>query len=236
MTEPAPSALTFALTRWLDAVRAADVPVDLGRDEARELAERELSKPSYDRDTPLTTRVIRWIAERIGDLVDAASGTLSSSVGVAAIVLVTAGLAAVILWRTGPLARTGSRRHEPVLPEHRRSAASHRAAADAAARDGDWPTAVTERYRATVAALEDRGVLDERSGRTADEAAREAGVVLPTVADELRAGADRFDAVRYGGVSAGPDDDTAMRRLDDDVAASRPRAAGRDAAEFAVPG
>jgi len=50
-----------------------------------------------------------------------------------------------------------------------------------------------------VRALEERALLDTRSGRTADEAAAEAGVLLPNVADVLRQGARLFDDVHYGG-------------------------------------
>jgi len=230
-----------ALRGWpasvsMRSTSTGDLPVDLGRDEARELARQELSKPSYDRDTPITTRVIQWIAERIEDLLAAASGTFSSGLAIAVIVVIVVALAVLVVLRTGPLARRGARRAAPVLPDQRRTASDHRAAADDAAGDGDWNTAVLERFRAVIAGLEERGVLDTRAGRTADEAAVEAGAVLPGVAEILRAGATRFDAVRYGARHAGPADDAALRELDDAVTTARPgRPTEAGAAEFAVP-
>ncbi|PSK97908.1 uncharacterized protein DUF4129 [Haloactinopolyspora alba] len=207
-------------------VRAAgDAPAVPGREAARELAERELSKPSYDRDTSLTTRIIRWIVERIERLLDAAAGTLSSGVGIAALVALVGALAVVVVLWTGPMARSASRSAGPVLEPGARTAAEYRAAADDAAARADWDTAVVERFRATVATLEERGVLTPESGRTADEVARDAAAVLAGVSAQLRAGATVFDSVRYGGTAARRDDDDALRRLDSAVLAARPQQA-----------
>lgn len=213
----------------------ASVPVDLGRDEARDLARDELSKPSYDRDEPLLSRVLRWFVEQIERLLEAATGAFSSRLAVAAIVAVVVMLAVVIVLRTGPLARRSARRLGPVLPDRRRTAAEHRASADAAAARSDWNTAVVERYRAVVSALEERGVLDARSGRTADEAARETGAALAGVAEPMRRGASLFDAVRYGGADAVAADDAALRALDDAVAAARPTTGAPTGPTLAVP-
>ncbi len=218
---------------WLGA---GDEPVDIGREEARELARRELSKPSYDRDEPLTTRIIQWVIEQVNQLIDAAAGTLTSGVGIAVLVAVVLAVAVVVILRAGPMARTSARRPGPVLPEHRLTAADHRGTADAAARAGDWNTASVERFRATVASLGERGVLDNRSGRTADEAAREAGAVLTGVAADLRAGAALFDTIRYGGADADSDDHATMQRIDEAAAAADPRAARtRSEAGLSVP-
>ena len=56
--------------------------------------------------------------------------------------------------------------------------------------------------RAIVRSLEERTLLDPRPGRTADEAAAEAGRPLPRHADRLRAAARTFDDVTYGGRTA----------------------------------
>lgn len=204
----------------------ASIPVDLGRDEARDLARQELSQPSYDRDTPIVTRVLRWLAEQVDRILDAASGTLSSQVGLAIVVALAVGFAAFVILRAGPLARRSAERAGAVLPDRPRSAAEYRAAADDAAARGDWTTAVIERFRAVVAGLEERGVLDPRAGRTADEAAREATAVLgelPRPAGGMHAGARLFDGVRYGAAAATQDDDRLLRDLEHAVAAAKPR-------------
>lgn len=205
---------------------AASIPVDLGRDEARDLARRELSQPSYERDTPILTRVLRWIAEQVDRILDAATGTLSSQLALAIVVAIAVAFAAFVILRAGPLARRIAGRPGAVLPDRRRTATEYRMAADDAAARGDWTTAVVERFRAVVAGLEERGVLDPRAGRTADEAAREATAVLGELsppAGGMHAGARLFDGVRYGGADAAEGDDRLLRDLDRSVALARPR-------------
>jgi hypothetical protein len=226
------------------------VPVDLGRDEARDLARQELSRPSYERDTPIVTRVLRWIADQVERILDAATGTLSSQVGLAVIVVIAVAFAAVVILRAGPLARRAAERSGAVLPDRPRSAAEYRTAADDAAARGDWSTAVVERFRAVVAGLEERGVLDPRPGRTADEAAREATAVLGEIplpdgagpgraggrdGGAMHAGARLFDGVRYGGAAATQDDDRLLRALDDAVIAARSRPQAEGDPVLAVP-
>ncbi|HEX6577528.1 MAG TPA: DUF4129 domain-containing protein, partial [Jiangellaceae bacterium] len=104
----------------------------------------------------------------------------------------------------------------------RRTADEYRRNADAAAARGDWRAAVVERFRAVIAGLEERGVLDRRPDRTADEAAADAGTALPSIDAPLAAGARLFDGVLYGDLSATADDDAALRRLDDDARTARP--------------
>ncbi|NEA03407.1 DUF4129 domain-containing protein, partial [Streptomyces sp. SID10116] len=72
------------------------------------------------------------------------------------------------------------------------------AASEAHAARAHWSQAVQERMRAVVRALEERALLDPRPGRTADEAAAEAGRTLPSHTDRLRAAARAFDDVTYG--------------------------------------
>ena len=93
-----------------------------------------------------------------------------------------------------------------LFDDRPRSAAEHRAAAEAHAAQGHWNQAVQERMRAVVRSLEERALLDPRPGRTADEAAAEAGRTLPAHTDRLRAAARDFDDVTYGGRTADPAD------------------------------
>lgn len=217
---------------WLPA----DIPVELGRDEARELARRELTDPSYDAEPPLLQQVVEWIIERIQDLIGRTAGVLSGSVALRLLVVLLGLVIAVVILRMGPLARRG-KRTDPLFPIERRTAAEYRAAADAAAGRQDWSTAVIERYRAVVVGFEERGLLDQRPGRTADEAAAEAGAVLPDLANGLTRGAITFDGFRYGGLTATPADDALMRRLDEDALVARPALAesGSTQAVPAVP-
>lgn len=201
---------------WLAAV-----PV--GRDEARRAAEEELSKGIYHLNEPgPVERAVNAVAEWLDDLLSRASGASpGGTLGLLVLVAVLVALAALVIWRTGPLrrdARTGS----PLFglsghltaDEHRRRADEHAAA-------GRFAEAVRERMRGIVRELEDRGVLEPRPGRTADEVAREAGALVPVVAGELRTAATVFDEVWYGGRAATAQSDAAVRLADQRIRQAR---------------
>jgi hypothetical protein len=207
-------------------------PVELDRAEARDLAVRELADPRYDVEAPLLQRVLEWLLERFAELLARAAGALDSTVGVILLTFVVV-LIALILIAYGSPARRAASGGDPVFGSGRRSARSHRAAADAAVDAERWAAAVVERFRAVVATLEERAVIDPQPGRTADEAARDAGVALPDLADQLRAAATLFDRVHYGGEQATAADHNRLHRLDDAVRTARPRP---QEAHEAVPG
>ncbi|HEX5995488.1 MAG TPA: DUF4129 domain-containing protein [Jiangellales bacterium] len=199
------------------------LPVDLDRDEARDLAERELANPRYDSDPPLVQQFFEWIIRQINELLAAAGGTLNTPWGLVLLGLIVA-VVAIIFLRYGPPARRRRSQADAVFGASRRSAREYRAAADAAAEDSRWAEAVVERFRAIIADLEERGLLDVKPGMTADEAAREAGRALPDLATDLPPAAALFDAVYYGGHEATGDDDRRLRALDAAVREhSRPR-------------
>lgn len=207
------------------------IPVDLDRDEARDLALRELADPRYESEPPLWQRALEWLIERVSSLLDQASDAIGGTIGAAVLAVIVLVLA-VILMRYGPLARRAATGGDPLFGAARRTSRDYRAAADAAAAESRWGTAVVERYRAVVATLEERSVLDPRPGRTADEAARDAGVVLPDLSERLAAAAAKFDAVHYGGQDATATDYEQLRDLDGAVQTARPR---QPAPELAVP-
>jgi hypothetical protein len=211
-----------------------DLPIELGRDEARRLARQELADPVYDTEPPLLQRIIEWVLDQLSSLIDGAAGALGGPGGLVVLGVIVAIVTAVLI-RYRPLARRAAVRDEPVFGGPKRSAASYRAAAEDAARRADWATAVVERYRAIVAELEERAVLEPRPGRTADEAAREAGVVLPDVADQLFFGATTFDGVHYGDHRADEAAARALRELDDAVGSARIKPRADTATGLAVP-
>jgi hypothetical protein len=79
--------------------------------------------------------------------------------------------------------------------------------------------------RAIVRALEERALLDVRPGRTADEAAAEAGRSLPAHADRLRSAARDFDDVTYGGRRATEQAYHRITGLDRDLERTKPQLA-----------
>ncbi|MFD5825672.1 DUF4129 domain-containing protein [Lentzea sp. NPDC060358] len=176
----------------------SDVPVDLGRDEAREAAARELADPAYVSDDPNPLeRALDWVLDRLGELF-AGAGGVSGITAVTVLVVVAVVIVVVVRLRTGRTTRS-RRASGEVFGSAVRTAAEHRAAAERAAAEGELAEAVRERFRAVVRELEQRGVLDARAGRTVDEVAAEAGRALPDLAGDLRSAAVQFDDVWYGG-------------------------------------
>ncbi len=103
---------------------------------------------------------------------------------------------------------------EPTAPPPPRlgPADAHRDAAENAALQQDFDTALRERFRAVLRGLEQRGMLEVRRSRTARETADDASTALPVAdASELHPAAHSFDEVVYGGRRATEDE---YRRLE----------------------
>ncbi|MCY7373954.1 MAG: DUF4129 domain-containing protein [Spirochaetaceae bacterium] len=198
------------------------VPVDLGREAAQEAAREELAKQVYREAGPgLVERAVRWLYGRLADALDeVAAVSPGGYVGVVVVLLLLVAAAVAIRLRVGPMGRRAAL-DESLFVGRERSADEHRAAADSHARAGEWAEALRERLRAVVRSLEERAVLEPRPGRTADEAAAQAGAALPSCAAELAAAARLFDDVWYGGRPAGPEADASLRELDRTVRAAR---------------
>ncbi|MET9660505.1 DUF4129 domain-containing protein [Streptomyces sp. NPDC006510] len=213
---------------------SSDIPVDTPRVPAREAAKHELSKPMYHENDPnLLQRGLDRLWDWIGDLLDRASGAAPGGpVGLVVLVLIAIGLVAAVWWRLGTPRRT-VRSVDALFDDSPRSAAEHRKAAEAHAAAQRWNEAVQERMRAIVRSLEERALLDPRPGRTADEAAAEAGRPLPAHATRLHSAAREFDDVTYGGRTADQQAYLVVRTLDLDLEAAKPllTTAARGAAE-----
>jgi hypothetical protein len=206
------------------AVPGARPPVEIGRDEARDLARAELADPIYRNEEPsLWERAVSWVLDRLAELFDAAA---RSGLAGRVWLLVLAGLlllAGYVLVRRRALPARRLR-SAAVLDDPSVTAAEHRRQADAAAAAGDWATAVTCRFRAAVREAEERTLLDPRPGRTADEAAAELAPVLARAGvpgAEATRSAALFDAVRFGGRSATAADHALVQRLADAVVRAR---------------
>ncbi|MFF3344807.1 DUF4129 domain-containing protein [Streptomyces sp. NPDC002779] len=209
----------------LSRARSGDEPpVTIPRDPAREAARRELSKRMYHENEPgLFQRALDAFWGWVGDLFSSASAvTPGGALGVVVVILAVLAVLGALWWRLG------TPRREPasaaaLFDDRPRSAAEHRAAAEAHAAQGHWNQAVQERMRAIVRALEERALLDVRPGRTADEAAAEAGRALPDHTDRLRTAARDFDDVTYGGRAATEPSYRRIAELDHDLERTKPR-------------
>lgn len=201
-----------------------DPPVTIPRAPAREAAERELSDPAYHRHDPsLLQRALNRFWEWVDDLFSAASGaTPGGGLGLLVITLAVLAIAAALWWRLGTPHRAHAASSPALFDDCPRTAAEHRAAAEAHAAQGHWNQAVQERMRAIVRSLEERALLDPRPGRTADEAAAEASLPLPTHATELQSAAQSFDAITYGSRTATEPTYTRLTTLDKALTETKP--------------
>ena len=225
------------MTGWLVPL---DIPVQIGRDEARQRAVDELAKAKYggtpdwlsdaaSRAERLAQRFVEMVLELTR--VRQASGTgVNWGFVLAVVVLIVA--IGLVVWRVG-LPRwqrrhgTGSLELDPTVPasDYRHLAAGH-------AERGDWAAAVRDRFRALVRELEIQTILDVRPARTAWEAAYSASRVLPDCREALRDGAETFNAVVYGDRPADAAAYERMVQLDDRVTRA---AADADLAAESVP-
>ncbi|GHA10780.1 DUF4129 domain-containing protein [Streptomyces echinoruber] len=212
--------------RAVRALPASDdaPPLTIPRDPAREAARRELSKRMYHQNEPsLLQRALDAFWDWLDKVFHAAStASPGGTTGLVVIIVAVLAVLAALWWRLGTPRRAPAAT-AALFDDRPRSAAEHRAAAEAHAAQGHWNQAVQERMRAIVRSLEERALLDVRPGRTADEAAAEAGRVLPEHTGRLHTAARDFDDVTYGGRRATEESYRRIAGLDRDLQATRPR-------------
>ncbi|MFE6624658.1 DUF4129 domain-containing protein [Streptomyces sp. NPDC057740] len=201
-------------------------PLTIPRDPAREAARRELSKGMYHENDPSWfQRALDAFWGWVEDLFSSASTVAPGGpLGLVVVILVIVAVLGALWWRLGTPRRQPAS-SAALFDDRPRSAAEHRAAAEAHASQGHWNQAVQERMRAIVRSLEERALLDVRPGRTADEAAAEAGRSLPSHTDRLRAAARDFDDVTYGGRTATQQAYQRIAELDRALESSKPQLA-----------
>lgn len=169
----------------------------IGREQARELARRELAKSIY-RPSLLSRwwhNIVRWLASLFRPVHAGEPNWLA--ITLLAVIVVVA-LSAALYWLGSPSASRRAR-SAPVIGDKPRTAAEYRRAAEELAASGNYQGAITELVRAIAADLEAREILVARTARTADELAAEAAHAFPAESAELAAAARLFDEVRYGG-------------------------------------
>jgi hypothetical protein len=182
------------------------------------VARRVLARPEYRPPSrSLLQRVLDWTVERVARLLDALAGGGRASVLawtiLAASVLALAVLAARFLRgvTSDPAVATAGR------PQHRRTAAEWREEAEARERAGEWRLAVRCRWRGLVAAMAERGLVEEVAGRTAGEYRAAVARDLPGVAAPFAGATELFEQAWYGNRPTGPDEVARARALADRV-------------------
>lgn len=184
-------------------IAATPPPLTPDGDEAREWAERELSRPVYAEAEPTP---IDRVARAIGDFFASLFGA-EAPPGLATIILLTAAalvlvaiVVAFVVWGRPRLVR---RAQTPVGAlfgdDDQRTARQLRELAEQAAAGEDWDEAIVLRFRALARSLVERGVVDLPPGATARTLADLGAASHPDHAQDLRRSAASFDDVRYLG-------------------------------------
>lgn len=180
--------------------------------EIRETVESVLSRSEFASAEPsLVDRALAWLGEQVSRFAGLVVGndvgqTLFSVVlAVAALGLV---VATVLFARR--LRRDRTPRASAVVAAGGVSAAEWAARAAAASDSGNLREAVRCRYRALVADLAARGVVDDVPGRTAGQYLEVVRAAVPPAAAPFARATTGFERAWYGHATVTTDDDAAM--------------------------
>jgi len=206
-----------------------DLPIVIGAEEARRRAESELSKAKYAGPPPWLNDLLERAYERIrrlSELVLQPPGAGQGGINWVFIVtmLVLLSVIALVIWKVGLPRWSRSRRDVTVGTDPSRAPADYRIGSQRAADAGDWLTAVRERFRATVRALEELTILDVRPARTAWEVAILASRLIPDARAALDGAAGTFNDVIYGHRPASSEDYLHMCGWETQILSSAKRA------------
>ena len=177
----------------------SSAPVPGGPDATRRFAHAILSRPEFQ-PTPVTPieRLRTWVLHQLSRLIENVLSFGPHGILGALIALALLGGLVFLIVRS-VLATSGNPVREgfvvagrPRPPEDWLAEAAQREA------DGDWRGAVRCRYRALVADLARRGVIEEIPGRTTGEYRWAVGVNLPTGATDFGEATELFELAWYG--------------------------------------
>jgi hypothetical protein len=155
-----------------------------------------LARPEYQHPGPsllerIEHDVLDWLARTLSSVVGAGLGAWVAM----AVIL---GLIAFVAWRVAGGVTRDPGRSVTVSAARRRPAADWRAEAEAHERAGEWRQALRCRYRALVADLAGRGLLEEVPGRTAGEYRAQLADSLPAAGPPFREATALFEGAWYG--------------------------------------
>jgi hypothetical protein len=211
-------AVALAGGAWGAGQGGGELPVPT-RDpqQVREVVREVLARPEFrPPERSLVERAYDWVLEVIGRLLGAIAGSGAGGiVGLVLLALVLAGVGVLVARFSRGLTPSAEVAAVPV--GRRRSAADWRADAEAQERAGAWREAVRSRYRALVADLAARGLVEEVPGRTAGEYRRQVGRALPEAATDFAGATELFEVAWYGRSSTGAGDAAHLRDLADRV-------------------
>jgi len=166
---------------------------------ARQAARRVLARPEYRRPAPtLLQRARAWALRQLERLLGAVFGGGRGRIVFWAVAIAALVVTVAVLVRFGRGVTSDPSRRVGVAADRRRTAVEWRAEAEAHERAGRWRAGLRCRYRALVAELAERGVLDEVPGRTAGEYRQEVTERAPVAAEPFAGATELFERAWYG--------------------------------------
>lgn len=129
----------------------------------------------------------------------------------AAYLLIFVALIALLLYLATKITLARRKRKSGALFDDKRDASMLTLSANKAAAAGDWVNAVVDRFRAIIRSLDERALLEDYPGMTAQEAGQLGAQVMPNLGESFTYAANLFDRARYGHEETGPSDDQWMR-------------------------
>ncbi len=211
----------------LSSARSADEPpLTTPRDPAREAARRELSKRMYHENDPsLFQRALDAFWDWLDKLFDAASSaTPGGALGLIVIILAVVAILGALWWRLGTPRRQPTS-SAALFDDRPRSAADHRAAAEAHAAQGHWNQAARNACGPSSAPWRNAPSWTSARAAPPTRPRPKPAASLPAHTDRLRAAARDFDDVTYGGRSATEQSYHRIAELDRDLEHTKPRLA-----------
>ena len=202
------------------AAGPGDLPVPHeGPARARERAEEILDRPELRPEPrPLVERVLDELDELLSEVVGGLGGL--SPAAAWAIVAAVAALLGFALWRAvRALQGDAGARAGVGLDGRRRPPADWRAEAAAHEAAGRWREALRCWWRAVVAELASRGLLEEVPGRTTGEHRAALARSLPAAAADFSRATRLFEDAWYAAVDVGPAEVGLVRDLGERVLA-----------------
>lgn len=196
--------------------------------EIREAAREILQRPEF-REPPrsLYQRLQEALADWLGDLLGRLVGGGTPGFVAWVVLVVALGAAAYLVVRALQLdRRRGAPSDEDSVVQRRRPAAEWEAQAAACEAHGDWRGALRCRYRALIARLAGRGVVEEVPGRTAGEYLTVVHQAAPGAAPDFTGATALFERAWYGNAATGPEENTTFRQLTERILSGAPAPAG----------
>jgi Domain of unknown function (DUF4129) len=167
----------------------------------RAMAARILAERQFRQSEDLWQRLVAWLDAHLHVQVPSFFGGTWVPFVVIAVLVAVAAAVAFFAFRNGSLRRVRrARRTGVVVTEQDRalSAEQWRQEADRLAAEGNYREALRCRYRALVAELADRRLIDQVPGRTSGDYERAVRALVPEAAEQFSSVTRLFERCWYG--------------------------------------